>query len=563
MMLTKRNVLLWMPRFFFLFIAIACIGQYLHYINAILAFPYDWEPTDGDHLNFAHRLARGLPIYLSMKAGDVLSIYNPLYHGIVAMLGGAHASLNFARTISFIFWALCPLAVFFYFRKKWGYYFALIAAIFIWLPAEPMMLIDIVQVSPNSTMAFLFLATLLYVEHIAENRNTRWWGWIALGGISALCYLAKQQGLIAFASVMVFLLVKHSDLKKLLLTVLGFLLIFIISTVYLELANSGEYLRSTLIDLHQIMITSSSLARSRLMAYIYSDHFNFVVGVLASFVAIRFRFSRFTVWHTSFILHIPFLLSILGNGGGGPNYFLTFWIVTVLICVELVKNAENGQVDTKYSWSILLLLVSLIYIVFAARPIVFSIILLALLAGLYVTRKDDYRIFVIKGVETKMEEFGLSASFVFSQVLLIFLFINISMATSEIRRNLNSISLPTQTLNQLMHDYYQSIGGLIEMKPEAKALTNRNIGALVEYGADVRNEGATMFSYAWAFPQLFPRDVLLSSIRAKKFDLITTGLQAYPEQVSKAINDNYKVAFTNEVNVYMGKMGQVTVYIPK
>jgi hypothetical protein len=562
-MLTKGNVILWMPRIVFLAIAIGCIGQYLYYISAILPFAYDWEPTDGDHVNFAHRLAQGLPIYLSIRAGEVLSIYNPLYHGIVGILGGEYASLSFARTVSFIFWALIPLTVFIYFRKKWGYFYALSAAIFIWLPAEPMMLMDIVQVSPNSTMAFLFLATLLYAEHCSENNNTQWWGWVVLGGVSALCYLAKQQGLIAFISIMTFLLIKRCDFRKLSLTVLGFLLVFIISTAYLEWANSGEYLRSTIIDLRQIMITSPSLARSRLIAFIYDANFYFVAGVIASFVTIRFRLSRFTVWHTGFILHIPFLLSMLGNGGGGPNYFITFWIVIVLICVGLVKGTESGQVAVKYLWSILLLLTSSIYFVYETRPIVFLVVLLVLLAGLFVSYKYSNRSLVIDDAAAKMKKLGLSDSLVFSQTLLILLFLNVSIATFEIRRNLNSISLPTQTLNQMMQVYYESIGGLLEMKPNARVLTNRNIGALVEHGADVKNEGATMFSYAWGFPGLFPREVLLSSIRAKKFDLITTGLQAYPEEVSKAINDNYKVAFANEINMLWGNVGLVTVYIPK
>jgi hypothetical protein len=580
-MLTKGNVLLWMPRLVFFVIAAICIGQYLHYINAILSFPYDWEPTDGDHLNFAHRLAQGLPIYLSIRSGEVLSIYNPLYHGIVALLGGEHASLSFARTIAFVFWALCPLTVFFYFRKSWGHFYALIAALFIWLPAEPMMLVDIVQVSPNSTMAFMFLATLLYAEHCSENQNTQWWGWILLGGISALCYLAKQQGIIAFVSVMAFLLIKPRNVRALLLTALGFLLVFILSTAYLEWLNSGEYLKSTLIDLHRIMITYPLLAQQRLRTFVYDEHFYFLVGVFASFAVTRLQPLRLTVWHVSYILHIPLLLSILGNGGGGPNYFVTFWIVTVLICVGLVKELEGSQgatwsvasvragisqifnrdhigLQAVFVWAVVAwILVFIIKSLGAAEY--FLIVWVGGLVG-FIIYKDNNKLKQLAKLTVQIKryisEFGLSGSFVFSQVLLILLFLNISIATLEIRRNLNSISLPTQTLNQL-------IGNLIESKPNARVLTNRNIGALVEHGADVRNEGSTTFSYAWEFPRLFPHEVLLSSIRTKKYDLITTGIQPYPAEVRKAIYENYQVAFTKDVNIYFGKVGQATVYIPK
>jgi len=217
----------------------------------------------------------------------------------------------------------------------------------------------------------------------------------------------------------------------------------------------------------------------------------------------------------------------------------------------------------KGSVLLLLLLASSIYFVYALRSIVFLIVLLVLLSSLFVAYRYGSRSLVINDVAAKTKKLRLGVSFVFSQTLLILLFINMSIATSEIGRNLDSVSVPTPTLNRMMQVYYQSIGNLIEMKPNAKVLTNRNIGALVEHGADVRNEGSTMFSYAWEFPESFPRNVLLSSIRAKEFDLITTGLQAYPVEVSKEISENYKVAFTKEVNLMFGNVGQVTVYIPK
>jgi len=81
---TVRAVI-WLPRILFLAATAACLSFYLRYIASILTFPYQWEPTDGDHLNFAHRIAEGLPIYLPLKSGQVLSIYAPLYHTLIAI----------------------------------------------------------------------------------------------------------------------------------------------------------------------------------------------------------------------------------------------------------------------------------------------------------------------------------------------------------------------------------------------------------------------------------------------------------------------------------------------
>ncbi|MBI4679605.1 MAG: hypothetical protein HY748_18700 [Elusimicrobia bacterium] len=50
----------------------------------IAAFPFDWEPTDGDVLSQVNRLIKGLPLYTDWPAGDILLPYPPLYYGLVA-----------------------------------------------------------------------------------------------------------------------------------------------------------------------------------------------------------------------------------------------------------------------------------------------------------------------------------------------------------------------------------------------------------------------------------------------------------------------------------------------
>jgi hypothetical protein len=499
--ITKLDLLIWLPRILFLVVAAIFLTKYFTYLNAVVPFPYDWEPTDGDHLNFAHRLAQGLPIYLPLKEGQVLSIYNPLYHAIVALLGGAQASLALARMISLFFWLLIPITIFFSFKKRWGFIYTAIASLVVLLPPEPSMLIDIVQLNPNSTMGFLFLATMLYANYCVEEKSASWYEWLLLGGISALCYLAKQQGLVALVITISFLFLQKIPKHKIMLTILGFSLIFLGSTVYLEYMNSGEYLRATLFDLHKIMITSSSLSKARLVEFLFKSNLFFIICVGYSFYASIKKdqpFSKLSIWQVSFVIHLPFLLAILGNGGGGPNYFLSMWISIVILCFEYLRVNQ------------------------------------------------------IK-----------STSKLTSQILLLGLLINSCIGIKTISKEIDAIPLPGQQVKKMMEGYYESVAEIVAVKKSPNILTHRNIGAFVAANIQISNEGCTMFSYAWHFPSIFNRESILSQIRQKKFDFISTGLQEYPDEVKLEIIKNYQPILTKEVNLYFGKIGTVILFAPK
>lgn len=514
MQLNRSNLIF---RFFcgaFFVIAILCVGRYLHYISSIVAFPYDWEATDGDHLNFAHRIAQGLPIYLSMEASQVLSIYNPLYHALVALVGGADAGMSLARGISLLFWLLCPMTVFLYFSKKWGYFYSATAAIFILLPSEPMLLLDIVQVSPNSTMAFLFLGTLILADHCAESHDVAWHRWILLGAVAALCFLAKQQGIVAIGCVMAFLVLRGTSIQKMAMVLLGALSVFAVSYAYLEWLNSGQYLRATIFDLKQIMPANPMLAKARLYSFIIENNAAFTICVFMSLAALAFRMTRLSIWQVSFILHLFFLLKILGNGGGGPTYFLTFWVSMVLTSVGMISTFEKSAN-------------------------------------------------AIPNFHVQITEKGQKHLLLLARISLIILFINISIGAVSINRQINTSAHPTVALENLMKDYYQAVGALVATKPNAKVLTNRNIGALVANNVIIENEGSTMFQYAWAYGGIFQPSVVLVAIREKKYDFIVTGIQSYPTNVLAEIDANYRVALAKEAILNLGNVGISTIYVPK
>jgi hypothetical protein len=406
---------------------------------------------------------------------------------------------------------LCPLTVFLYFRKSWGYFYATVAAIFIWLSVEPFMLMTAVYITPTTTMVFLFLFSLLYTVNCYEKKTVSWWNWVVLGSIAAMCYLAKQQGGVAIVIISIFLLIKRTDIRKVALVLLGFLLIFTTSTIYFEITNAGQYLNATVFDLKRVISGSGVLARSRLLAFLIFHNWAFTICAVLSCGLMLFRQIKLSIWHVSFILHIPFLLTILKNGGGGPDYFLTFWITLVLISVSVVKKIEDHSV-----------------------PILCSC--------------DSSKVKYLQHLP---------------HLLLLFLLVNGSIAAISVSREINASLLPTPKLEHLMEDYYQSISLLVANKPQVKALTNRNIGALVVNNVNVENEGSTLFQYLWNVQGSSNRNLLLTAIRSREYDLITTGLQDYPEDVKNEIDANYKLTLTKELIFFAGNVGLVRVYIPK
>lgn len=562
--MSKLSMIIWLPRVIFIICAMIFISKYFNYLYAVVPFPYDWEPTDGDHLNFAHRLAQGLPIYLSLNSGQVLSIYNPLFHSIVALIGGVNASLSFAREISLLFWLLTPLITLFYFKNKWGLFYAAIAAVLILLPAEPGMLIDIVHVNPNSLMAFIFLVSLLYATHCFDKKRTNWWNWLLIGALGSLCYLAKQQGLIAIAIITFYMFLRSLSFKIIALTLLGFFLLFLLSAFYFEFINSGEYLNMTLLEVSKLIDSNSHLARSRLFKFLFYAHPYFFVCILYSFYVFiynRSNLKELSIWQVSFLLHIPFLLVVLGNGGGGPNYFLTLWISMILLCIDTVKKSKIFDRHIlgmpKY-----ILVLSLLGFWRATNYLNYPQMAFWLAVAISVIYLINQGSFYVSDIFYRYCNSKAKYNLIFSNIVLITLFMNANYGIKTASNEINNLNLPSPVLEKKMHDYYQSIKDLVANKPAVKILTNRNIGALVSNGVNIENEGSTMFAYAWNNAALFNRNLLLNHIRQQRFDFITTGIQEYPKEVRDEIAIYYRPLFTREVNLNLGILGPVTVFVP-
>lgn len=309
--------------------------RFFSYVISIATFPYDWEPTDGDHLNFARRLARGLPIYSRMHDGAVISIYNPAYHYLLAALG---RQLNFAtaRLISICFLLACPIAVFLYFRNKWGIFLSLLCSMALLVPYKSRFIFSLTNISPNSMCGFLFLISLLLADYGIRSKESKRFVFSAV--VAVLCFLSKQQGVIAGLVVLV-ALVFEKNKKGLVTFIFSGVLVLMTFGLLIEVKNSFLFFRTTIIDVGHIMHPSMEYAFYRFKRFCINNVGYIISLVLLGVVCIRKK--NLSIWLISTILHIPFLLLILGNEGGGPDYFLSFWISVVVCIFDLLEKNQK------------------------------------------------------------------------------------------------------------------------------------------------------------------------------------------------------------------------------
>lgn len=313
---------------------------YLYYAGLLIKFPYDWEPTDGDHLNFAVRIFNGLPIFLPLKSGYILSVYNPLYHYLNAAFVGLGFNFTIPRVLSCFFWLGCAALAFYYFRKTQSFRRSLFFALILIVPALDSVTLEMLNVNPNSLMAFLFLSSLCAANWAFNSRDNELRKWCTCGILCALCFFAKQQGIIAIVCCGFYLIFKGLRPRIFLVFASTFCVISILVTAYLEHKNSGQFLNLTIFELAEVVAPDSILAERRLLSF-FSDNLAYVVIYVASLACCFVYRLRPTIWQIATILHIPLLFKILGNGGGGPNYLLTFWFSIAMTGLEFVSFIEH------------------------------------------------------------------------------------------------------------------------------------------------------------------------------------------------------------------------------
>jgi hypothetical protein len=484
---------------------------YFYYLYKIVFFPFEWEPTDGDHVNFANRISEQLPIFFNLQSGNILSVYNPLYHFLIA---GADFGINqfiLARSISALFWILCSILIYFYFKRRTTRINAFLASITILFPIQSGLLVDMVQVTPVALMVFLFLATILLADSIQTSKHPTLL-MFALGILSCFTFLAKQQGIIAFFVLLGYFLIARLPLKRVFIFIFASLFTYYLIAELISLVEGNFLIAATLTEVPSIVKTYWKLSIIRLFSFSF---FNVLLILLSVYVLARnCVLKRISIWEVSLFMHIPFLLFILKNGAGGSNYFTTFWISIVVVSCNLIFSTDSSCKGIPY-----------------------------------IAKLGSLNFYLNSKKKTK----GL---------LYILLSLSILLGQLMFVKDVVKMNLPNKELKETMLNASERVDLLTKQGKRIEMLTNRNIGVFLDQRIDIENEGCSLFG-AWVHLENFKKSILLEKIRGQKYDYISTGFQPYPEDVQSAIDKYYKVIDSYPTNYYFGQIGIQSIYGPR
>ena len=501
-------------RFLYLILSlplISAVSKYGFYIYQSTNFPFDWEPTDGDHLNFAMRLAAHQPIYFTSESGHLLSVYNPLYHFLISVLSGGTPSFFVARAVSSGLWILVLVIVISGVKiRRINLYSLIILNLLVFPPVQGMIL-DTVQIGPSSLLGLMFLVTGLTFDKIDRAMNNRVFLLYVAGVLAGLTFFSKQQGMIVAIAGILFLILKIRLKRYVLIFATAALVTLFIGITLIDSIKGNTFLRSTVIDLNGQIPGYWKLGARRLAEFALINS-GILAVVLLGIKKVNLNIKNLTFWHISFFTHIPFLFYILRNGGGGPNYFLTFWITLIMILID-----SDQLLDFTEYW-----------------------------------KKFSRR-------ESKLETNFTNKVYLIAVPLVILTSVYGSFINFKI---LNNIYFP-QKIHVSNSNALQKFAQNHVVSGSCSILTARNSGVFLSSKCDIDSENVITFQYAWNVDKKINKEIIKDRIKSKQYDLISTGVGTYPPEILKLIEDNYVLGIEKEINFNYGQIGRMRVYIPE
>ena len=479
---------------------------YVKYIVRTSNYAFDWETSDGDHLNISKRIGEGKAIYFDLNSETYLSVYNPLYHYLLNFIGQGHQNLVLGRYLSLSLWLIVALFIGIIATRKLGIKWGLFFVYCITFPPINRFNLEMLQLAPSSLLAITFLSGGLVSNKFMQERFSKKY-LPPLIIVSVLTYFSKQQGIILVLIILLYLVY----LKKFILSLYYFFptLIGMIYFGYLlNNQNQGNFWNSTVFNLQDILTSYWKLGTLRLLSFLILAFPLVILSCYSIFITLREKKSL-NFWQFSFLLHLPFLLFTLRNGGGGLNYYATFLI------------------------SIVMLLISY----FAYKPENLS---------LKSIKMNSHRN-LIKSFTGNISVFLLASNFLFSS------FVNAMTLTNYPYPNIRIVENTFQ---------FYKMADRLTPTYNCEALSNRNANPFVVNGCNMDTEGAITFTYAWSYPLLFSKKYIMDNIVCQKYDVISEGIHDYPIDLKRLIVKYYVVAYSDEVHLHLGDSGIQTLYVP-
>lgn len=473
------------------------VFKYAEYIRFILNFPFDWEPTDGDHLNIANRIMRQQPTYFSAESGHVLNIYNPLFHSILGTVLQGQANFELARVLIFILWATFISIVGFQLYSYLSFENATLLFMIFLFPPVKGLFIDLMQISPSALLGVTTLISGIIISKWEYNKEKKFQAVIIFAGLCTLTFQSKQQGIIILVSLIIYLILKKTPL----LVIFGILSIFVMLnyaiSLYFNSFAGNSFWSATFFELNQLLTTYWKLGVLRFIIFCLMN--SLLLVLCAASILQSYKKKNLNFWQVLALTHFPFLPIVLSNGGGGPNYLLTFYIAIIFVLRHSISSFSEISKNKYFDSQILLR----------------SFLSVTLIYGSFIS---------------------------FSSLS------SVKYPDSQIRKNMELIKNDVLSRPEIS---------------KCEVLTNRNIGIFLETKCEILSEGVITFVYAWPKKQFFNDKLINDKIRSRRYSYILSGTGAYPPEVSKLILQNYKVLSSRFVNLNYGSTGMQSVYVPK
>lgn len=343
-----------------LVIAIGII-QFIFYTAMVLPYPFDWEDTEGDHLNYSLLLSEGISPYTDNNEFPMLFfLYPPFFHLLlvpaVKLFG---PSLLFGRIVSLLAIMGISTIIFLWTKEKTKRTDLALAAGAIFL--LPKLIVKSLLLNRVNAL-FIFLVLLgFWLVHKAEQKKQGNWLGIAAGGVFFLAVYTKQLAAIPIILIYGSLLVRRTKLA--LISFAAFIIPSIVTLVLLEQWTNGLFLYNIL------QTTSDNTALG--LKYLLTEGFFVTIYMFPALLSLPWLWKEckniFSVDFKKIVkglqkinLRIIYLISgffifLLGaNSGATFDYAVPFMIGLLLITASVFPRFE------KQGWACMIILVCVI-----------------------------------------------------------------------------------------------------------------------------------------------------------------------------------------------------------
>ncbi len=289
------------------------VSVFLFHAFHLLAYPYDWEPSESDHIYYTTRILNGDTLYKDDDSFPLICMnYPPGYHLLLALpvkLFGA--TMFVGRMAALIISGILGILLYKSVTKETGLRFlgiAMAVSLFAYGPVS--LWLAIVRV--DAAYLALALAGIYFLSHHERGRR-----YILLASFCiAYSFFTKQQGLFAVGAGTLFLLVKKKYRECVLFLVL-FVAFTVPTNLILDYMTQGWYNKHLFgFHLHREL---SWARKTYLLLFIFACPI-FLAATCYEIVH-EWKTRRLTIWNAYFLASLPVALLIFFDGTA-DNYFL-------------------------------------------------------------------------------------------------------------------------------------------------------------------------------------------------------------------------------------------------